>query len=124
MSDEEFEKLVIDGIDAIPEKFREKLENVVVVIADEPSREQQRALREHHTLFGLYEGIPQTERGSEYGMVLPDKITIFKNPILAFSDDPEVIKKEVIDTVWHEIGHHFGLDEAEVQKREAERNDR
>jgi predicted Zn-dependent protease with MMP-like domain len=123
MDDATFERLVIEGIDAIPENFHRKLENVAIVIADEPTLAQQKEMEvdRGHTLFGLYEGVPQTERGSEYGMVLPDKITIFKNPILEFSDDPEVVRQEVADTVWHEIGHHFGLDEAEVAKREEER---
>lgn len=123
MDDKEFEKLVAEGIDAIPEAFRKKLENVAIVIADEPTKAQRKhmELSEHDTLLGLYEGVPQTERGSEYGMVLPDKITIFKKPILEISDDPEVIRQEVADTIWHEIGHHFGLDEDEVRAREEKR---
>jgi predicted Zn-dependent protease with MMP-like domain len=126
MDDRRFEKLVAEGIDAVPEKFRRKLKNVAIVIADEPTLEQQEEMEldEANTLLGLYEGIPQTERDSEYDYVLPDKITIFKNSILAISDDPEVIRQEVADTIWHEIGHHFGLDEDEVARREEERRKR
>jgi predicted Zn-dependent protease with MMP-like domain len=123
MSDEEFEKLVLDGIGKIPERFQKKLENVAIIIADEPTPAQRREMHldSHHTLLGLYQGVPQTRRGSLYYMVLPDKITIFKKPLLAISSNPEVLKQEVADTVWHEIGHHFGLNEPEVRKREQER---
>jgi predicted Zn-dependent protease with MMP-like domain len=72
------------------------------------------------TLFGLYQGVPQTKRGN-YTMVLPDKITIFKLPMLAAARDEPDLKEIVANTVWHEIAHHFGLDEAEVRRREAVR---
>lgn len=123
MDDEQFQQLVTEGIDAIPERFQKLLNNVAIVIADEPTADQRAEMQmhEHETLFGLYEGIPLTERGSDYGEVLPDKITIFKNPILAVSEDPDIIKREVAATVYHEIGHHFGLDEDEVYEREHKR---
>lgn len=123
MTDEAFEQLVLLGIGALPEKFRKKLKNVAFIIEDEPSPTQRKemALDPESTLLGLYEGIPQSERDSEYFAVLPDKITIFKKPILEMHSDPEAIKKEVADTVWHEVGHHFGLDEDEVEEREHER---
>lgn len=121
MENTEFEKLVALGIDAIPEKFAKKLNNVVVTVEESPTPAQLRKSRvgAGRTLFGLYEGVPQTRRGSGYTLVLPDKITIFKQPIvLASSGNPETIKKIVKDTVWHEIAHHFGLDEGEVRRRE------
>ena len=123
MDDQKFEELVREGIEAIPEAFRRKLKNVAIVIADEPDKAQRKQMQlgKHDTLLGLYEGIPQTERGVDYWMVLPDKITIFKKPILEISDDPEIIRQEVVDTIYHEIGHHFGLSEREVAKREEER---
>lgn len=121
MTHEEFEKLVGEGIDAIDEKFLAKLKNVEIVIEDDPSFEQLAKLKLRGALlFGLYEGIPQTQRQS-YGQVLPDKITIFKNSIEKMFFRPEDIKKAVKDTVWHEIAHHFGMDENQVRKAEQKR---
>ena len=121
MTYEEFEKLVKEGIDAIDEKFLQKLKNVEIVIEDDPTPQQIEKLRiRGAVLFGLYEGIPQTKREG-YGQVLPDKITIFKNPIEQVYSNPEDIKKAVKDTVWHEIAHHFGMDEKRVRAAEKKR---
>lgn len=116
----EFERLVAEGIRAIPEKFHRRLANVAIVAEEEPTADQRRKLklRRDHDLFGLYEGIPQTARGANYFGVLPDKITIFRRPILAYARDAAEVKTIVRDTVWHEIAHHFGMDERAVQKRE------
>ena len=126
MDDQEFEKLVAAGIDAVPKKFTKRLSNVAIVIADAPSPQQLAKSHVHPgwTLFGLYEGIPQTKRGSGYTMVLPDKITIFKLSILSTARDLDDAKQIVANTVWHEIAHHFGLNEAEVRKREATRRNK
>jgi len=121
MTHEEFEQLVKQGIDAIDEKFLQKLKNVEIVIEDNPTPYQIEKLRmKGGFLFGLYEGIPQTKRES-YGQVLPDKITIFKNQIERYYSTPEAIKKAVKDTVWHEIAHHFGFDEKRVREAEQTR---
>lgn len=119
---EKFEKLVEKGIQAVPEKFLKKLENVDIVVEEEPSPEQLKKLkiRKGVFLFGLYEGVPQTERWS-YGQVLPDKITIFKKPIEKASGSEEEIKEIVKNTVWHEIAHHFGIDEKGVRNAERRR---
>ena len=119
----DFEKMVEKGIDAIPEKFIKKLDNVSIVVEDEPSLAQKRKLRlhNHDLLFGLYEGIPKTKRGWNYGGVLPDKITIFKNPMLAVAYNAKDIEEMIRDTVWHEVAHHFGFDEARVRTAEAKR---
>lgn len=115
-----FERLVAEGIQAIPQKFLDKLSNVAVVVEDEPTLEQLKNnhVRRGWALFGLYEGVPQTARGSSYSWVLPDKITIFQRPIESAAHTPEEIKELVKDTVWHEIAHHFGMNEGEVQTRE------
>ena len=121
----EFEKLVAAGVDAIPPQFTAKLNNVVITIEDLPTPQQlgRGKVRPGTTLFGLYEGIPQTKRGGNYSLVLPDKITIFQQPIVAAAGgDPEAVKQIVKNTVWHEIAHHFGLDEGEVRRREAGRS--
>ena len=121
MTNEEFEQLVKEGIDAIDEKFLAKLQNVEIVIEDNPTPLQTKELKLRGSLlFGLYEGIPLTKR-ENYGQVLPDKITIFKNSIEQLYSRPEDIKKAVKDTVWHEIAHHFGMDEKQVRDAERKR---
>ena len=123
MTDEEFEELVNAGIEAIPKKFLDLLNNVAIVIDQEPTNEQKVKLHLHAglTLFGLYEGVPQSRRGANYTAVLPDKITIFRGPILRTATDPEQIKQMVKNTVWHEIAHHFGMDETQVRNAEKKR---
>lgn len=121
-----FEQLVHEGFLRIPESFREKIKNVAILIEDAPSEKVRREqhLLPHETLLGLYQGIPHTERGDLYGvgMTVPDTITLFQIPIEeAAGGDPEKIKKEVADTIWHEVGHYFGLDEHAVRAREDER---
>ncbi|MGI9253513.1 MAG: metallopeptidase family protein [Thermomicrobiales bacterium] len=107
-----FERLVARALDDAPPALVAMLDNVVVTVEDEPLP--------HHlalwddapeTLFGLYEGIPLTERDSHYGMVLPDRITIFRGPLERAFRSPQAIAREVRITVAHELGHHFGLDE-------------
>lgn len=125
MTDEEFEKLVAKGIDAIPERFINRLQNVAIVTSRTPTTEQLMAnhVPKGSTLFGLYEGIPLTHRGDVYGTgeILPDKITIFKNPIVeSAGGDPASIARIVRDTVWHEVAHYFGYGDEEISKREGE----
>lgn len=126
LSNEEFDDLVCEGLDAIPGKFRKRLSNVAIIVEDAATPEQRRKLKLRHDydLFGLYEGIPQTARGDHYYWVLPDKITIFRHPILEHAGSPEDVKRMVRDTVWHEIAHHFGIDEREVRRRERRRGRR
>ena len=123
MTRDEFEELVNAGIEAVPKKFLDLLDNVAIVIADEPTVQQKLKLGLHSglSLFGLYEGVPRTERGVNYTAVLPDKITIFQKPIEEASADAEDLKKIVKNTVWHEIAHHFGMDEHEVRFAERKR---
>ncbi|MFA5249123.1 MAG: metallopeptidase family protein [Candidatus Paceibacterota bacterium] len=115
MEAEKFEELVNEGIKAIPEEFLEKLDNVAIVIEDEPTPDQIKQLKlgRGSSLFGLYEGIPLNKR-SNYAQVVPDKITIFKKIIEDYARSEQAIKEMVANTVWHEIAHHFGLDEKEV----------
>ena len=112
MNQEEFQKIVEEGISAIPKRFLEKLDNVDICIEEEPPRGRP--------LFGLYQGIPKTKRG-HYGQVLPDKITIFKGPIERRGRSKEKIREIVKNTVWHEIAHHFGMNEREVREVEKRR---
>ena len=116
----DFEELVKNGISAIPEKFLRKLDNVAIVIEDEPTLAKKKKLNIHSgwTLLGLYEGVSQTRRGVNYNAVLPDKITIFRKPIIEEARDEKDLKEIVKNTVWHEIAHHFGM--SEIQARQAE----
>jgi predicted Zn-dependent protease with MMP-like domain len=112
ISDSDFDKIISQSMDELPEEYIQKLNNIVVTYEDEPTPEQREKLRLRcdQTLFGLYEGIPLTKRGAGYNFVLPDKITIFKNPILMFSHDLASFKAQVKHTLWHEIAHFYGLD--------------
>lgn len=113
MSTEQFEELVGKALEDIPKFFKNKLENVEVVIENWPHP----TLSQGRLLLGLYQGVPKTRRGGGYTLVLPDKITIFRGPIsLVSRDQPEVIKKVVIDTVQHEIAHHFGISDVRLRQ--------
>jgi predicted Zn-dependent protease with MMP-like domain len=114
VSRDRFEALVADALDAIPPELGELMDNVVVVVEDQPSPEQ---MAEHGPLFGLYEGTDLTERTPlSYSMVLPDRITIFAGPISAVCDTEEELADEILDTVIHEIAHHFGIDDARLDE--------
>lgn len=118
-----FEKIVKEGIKAIPEKFLRKLNNVAITIEDEPTPTQKKMLNVHSnwTLLGLYEGVSQTRRGANYNATLPDKITIFQKPIEEKSRNEDDLKEMVKNTVWHEIAHHFGMSELQVCQAEIKR---
>jgi predicted Zn-dependent protease with MMP-like domain len=118
---EQFEKIVQEGIRAIPRRFLDKLDNVAIIIERDvsPIQRQKLKLRNDWTLFGLYEGVPQTARGGHYTNVLPDKITIFQGPIEKQAADENEAREIVKNTVWHEIAHHFGMDEEAVRRAES-----
>ena len=128
MDKERFENLVAQAIKELPEEFREKLQNIDVVIEDYPSRAQLRRahLGQGLMLLGLYEGVPLTRRGSSYGMVPPDKITIFKNniEIKCPGSNEKDIRDEVKRTVHHEIAHHFGIGDARLRQIEKNKKER
>lgn len=123
MSDEEFLKLVDAGVSSLRPEILAKLQNVAIVMADEPTPEQrsENGLLEGEVLFGLYEGVPLADRGLEEEFRLPDKITIFKHAILDAYSDPADIAKCVENTVWHELAHHFGWGEEWVRQEEERR---
>lgn len=118
MQRSDFEQLVRDAITTLPGEFKKVLDNVEVTIEDAPTKQQLQRLhmRGNMTLFGLYEGVPKTKRGSNYSLVLPDKITIFQSPIEQYYINEEQMAKHVRDVVLHEIGHHFGLSDREIRK--------
>lgn len=116
ISDQDFEKVIGEAMDAIPEFYASRMNNVGITWQDEPdaSQREKLKLRCNETLFGLYEGVPLTQRGAGYNMVLPDKITIFKNPICRKVNDLAELRKEVGHTLWHEVAHHFGLNHERI----------
>lgn len=118
--DKEFEQLVNKAIDAIPQLYQDYLDNVAITIADEPTpaQREQLKLRCNETLFGLYEGIPLTKRGAGYNLVIPDRITIFKLPMVAASNNEAELAEQVRHTVWHEIAHYYGLNHEQIHKLE------
>jgi predicted Zn-dependent protease with MMP-like domain len=112
MLNEEFENLITEAVAVLPQNIREKLNNVSITMEEGESP--------NNSLFGLYHGVSQLNRGSSYGMnpALPDKITIYKGTIERFSGSEENIPSLVRRVVWHEIGHHFGFDEPGIRRLE------
>lgn len=112
MDKNEFERIVSQAIESLPEKFKSKLNNVAIFVADEPTAEQLKKvnLRRGDLLFGLFEGYAQARR-LNFGPVLPDRITIFSRAILSQAASAVEAKNKIIATVKHEIAHHFGSDE-------------
>jgi predicted Zn-dependent protease with MMP-like domain len=106
----EFERLVEDGLAFIPEEIRAFMNNVQIVVEAEPSKEllEEMDVPPDETLFGLYQGVPLTERSTSYS-AFPDRIIIFRRPLLEEFDDPLDIRREVARTVIHEVAHHFGI---------------
>lgn len=129
MSEQEFEQIAIAEWERVPERFKQKITNVALLIEDDINEDvrKEEGLEEGESLLGLYQGIPLTERGSEYGvgMTIPDTITLYRLPILdeasemdrAFRDAVRIVVRE---TLWHEVGHYFGLPEHSVNEREEE----
>jgi len=121
VSEDEFTKLVGEALDALPQEYVKRLlQNVAVTWEEEPSEEQRETLklRGNQTLFGLYEGLPLTDRYNGVTKITPDKITIFKGPITAHSHDRIELKDQIKRTVWHEMAHYFGLDHNDIHKLE------
>ena len=124
MERQKFEELVIKAVDGLPPEFQHKLENVDIVVENWPTRRQLRQAKHSHPaqLLGLYQGIPRTRRGEKYGLVLPDKITIFQGPIEGQCRSDDEIEAKVEEVVRHEIAHHFGLDEETLRKIESDKS--
>jgi len=118
MTDEKFDELITRAMNELPQKYIKGLQNVAIVMADEPTGEQYQKMKidNQHLLLGLYEGIPLTQRGSGYNLVLPDKITLFKNTILTVSHSEEGLFEQIKRTLWHEIAHYYGLDHNRIDK--------
>ncbi len=117
-SSEEFEQLVVQALDELPEFFQQKLQNIEVVVADKPTPAELRSvgLGPGRLLLGLYQGVPLTKRTSHYGLVLPDKITIYHLPIEQVCRTRAQMIRQVQRTVKHEIAHHFGISDDRLRE--------
>ncbi|WP_298182214.1 metallopeptidase family protein [Saccharomonospora sp.] len=108
MTRQRFEELVADALDQLPPEFAAAMDNVVIFVEDRHEEEPD--------LLGLYHGVALTERGHDYGGVLPDRISIYREPILEICDSEAEVVDEVLITVIHEVAHHFGIDDARLHE--------
>ena len=123
MQPAEFDRLVAAAYARIPKRFRRRMKNVALIVEPEPSEQQLAGGRvpRGSTLLGLYEGRPLTMRSVFDGFSMPDRITIFQGPHERAAHGPEHLRKLVEDTMWHEVAHYFGMDEAQVRSAERTR---
>jgi len=114
----EFEQLVVEALDALPDFFKQKLQNIEIVVSDWPTVAEKRDMnmRPGDLLLGLYQGVPQTQRTSNYALVPPDKITIFRLSIEMICRTPEQVRAQVQRTVKHELAHHFGISDDRLRE--------
>jgi predicted Zn-dependent protease with MMP-like domain len=133
MSEEEFSALAAEEWAKVPAHFHAKIDNVALLIEDEPSADvrQEEGLEEGETLLGLYQGIPNTERGSEYGVgaTLPDTITLYRLPLIEEAEHMDrefrqAMRIVIRETLWHELAHYFGYPEEPINERESEGTNR
>jgi predicted Zn-dependent protease with MMP-like domain len=117
MTRQEFRAHVDQALAMIPDRFREAMQNIAIVVEDEPSPQMLREmdLEPPDTLLGLYQGTPLTERQWSHGNALPDKITLYQGPIEDASSDNDDVVVAIAETLIHEIGHYFGLSEEEIE---------
>lgn len=119
LDDHAFQALINSAVASLPQSHIDALKNVAIVYADEPSEAQRQQLKLHddETLFGLYEGVPLPQRNGQTAP-LPDKITIFKQPLLRASMNDDDMREKVRHTVWHEVAHYYGLNHAQIRELE------
>jgi predicted Zn-dependent protease with MMP-like domain len=117
LSYEEFDQVVTEVVGGLPKEFRERIDNVEIVVADYPSRSMMRRVPRGRMLLGLYQGVPQKHRGAWYGMrpVMPDRITLFKKNIEAICSSREAVYHRIRKTLLHEIGHHFSMSDKDLR---------
>ena len=120
MDREAFEEIAERAFDALPKTFRDRIENVEVVVQDEPSSDPQLSrygVRRNEMLLGLYHGVPLTKRGPWYGTTptLPDRITLFQKNIEAVCSTEKEVEEKIYEVLFHEVGHYFGMNEEEIR---------
>ena len=118
LNDAEFETIVNEALDELPQDLAEKIENIDIIIEDYPSLDVQQSMKVHkHHLLGLYTGIPQKHRSpTYYGNVLPDRIYLYKKNLEAFCHTLEELKEQIQRTVLHEVGHYFGISDKRLRE--------
>jgi predicted Zn-dependent protease with MMP-like domain len=116
VSAEAFEALVVEALGEIPEPFTSLLDNVQIVVEDEPGPDHLAGLPDVGEIFGLYQGIPQTERDANYTFVMPDKISLFRGPLMRACEDEDELYDEIAITIVHEVAHHFGISDARLEE--------
>ena len=119
INDEDFQELIDKAFDSLPKTHRDRVQNVAILFADEPSPEQryESQLRPDQTLLGLYQGIPLSRRQGQTSMY-PDRITLFKWPLLTQAHDVKSLQEAIRHTLWHEIAHYYGLDHDKIRELE------
>jgi predicted Zn-dependent protease with MMP-like domain len=119
VSDEEFQRLIDEALGSLPKERVDNLKNVAILYEHDPTPEQRQklALRHDQTLFGLYEGVPLSQRQGTTKL-LPDKITLFVNPICWSANSLDELKEQIRHTLWHEIAHYYGLNHAQIRELE------
>ncbi len=118
MDRRKFRRLVSEALDTLPGEVRIRMTNVAVIVADEPTYEQIAEVGldpRQHTLFGLYEGCPISERRADFAMALPDRITLFYRPLVECYRSPAEVREQIRRTVVHEVAHFVGLDDDEIE---------
>ena len=119
MTREQFEEIAQRAFDSLPEKFKHNVENVQIVVEDYPSDDAiSRTRSGKHSLLGLYQGVPLPHRGTSYGMypVGPDKISLYQKNIESTCSTSEEIERRIVEVLFHELGHYFGMNEREVRE--------
>ena len=120
MTRAKFERLVAEAVTLIPRRFRREMQNLALVVEDEPSDEllDDMEIEPPDSLYGLYQGTPLPERSWAFGNALPDRITIFQKPIEEDCDDEDEVRAVIGETLIHEVGHYFGMSEEEIEEIE------
>jgi len=115
-----FERLVAEALASIPRRFKKAMQNIAIVVEDEPSAEllDEMEIEPPDTLLGLYQGTPLTERGWGHGNALPDRVLIFQGPHERDADDEDDLVVAIGETLIHEIGHYFGMSEEQIEEIE------
>jgi len=117
LTDDEFQELIDRAFDSLPKEHRDNVKNMAIIFADEPDAEQRQIaqLRHDQTLLGLYQGIPLSQRQGTMTLY-PDRITLFKHPLLSRAQNPAQLYDEIRHTLWHEIAHYYGLNHTDIHK--------
>jgi predicted Zn-dependent protease with MMP-like domain len=116
LSEDEFKDVVAEAVESLPEEFKSKLDNVEIVIEDRPPRQVLEKFPQDRIILGLYQGVPHSRRSSHYGLVLPDKISLYKKHIEAVCGTRHEVYLRIRKTLLHEIGHHFSLSDRDLRR--------